>query len=47
MTTYEGLNDFHWEENKEFADIICEGLKTKDIEYFEALAEAGFIDAQS
>ena len=35
----ERADDFTWQENKAFADIICEGMKQSDIEMFEFLAD--------
>lgn len=41
---HEELNDFTPEENKAFADVICEGMKQEDIENLEAAADAAVLE---
>ena len=38
----EHLEDFTWEENKAFADLICEVFKTSEIERLEEMAGVMF-----
>lgn len=44
MNEHESVEDFSWQENKEFSEIICEGFKQREIEDLEAMADAAIID---
>ena len=37
--THEALEDFTWQENKAYADIICNGIKAVDIQRLEFMAD--------
>ena len=38
----ESLEDFSYEENEEYSNIITEGIRPHELEVFEQVAEEGF-----
>ena len=42
MTPHEHDEDFTWEENAAFADIVCSAYQGDEIEYLEEYAEKYF-----